>query len=296
MAAKKTNESLAGLLSPSQELYFKNELEQMAEAYYEYLRSPLSTADIIYSQQDMIDSYGRELAKVENLINKGLLQGEFIADKVSESQPMLKPKIGMRRLPDFLTHWHLADVYDLVLSKNDIKVWKAKDYDILMGIEIAQCRALHNYKKSLEEKLSKLHSSKTQKRDVDIEITSFEWIAGKDKLHRLYEKLKEAKIIDCEQAPFAQAFNKSKLKDMLNIKWLLRGQNGQVSKFSLFYFLEELQNRKFISAYEGAGMSDRIQKIFTDYKGRQLNNLKQSKINIAKKADKMKIDNILKSL
>jgi len=190
MAKQKANESSFGPLELTQnEQGFKKELEAMADSYYQYLMLPLFTTGELFSDSASMDIFIRELAKADSLLNKGeTLALGFIADTI-DSPFVPKPKIGMRRLPDFFIKDHkIYDANIWVISKNEIKVWAEKDYDILYGIAISQCKAIRKYKETLEEKIKVLKSPKLAR---ERNATGLTWNSSRIELMDIFHMMAE---------------------------------------------------------------------------------------------------------
>ena len=271
---------------------FKQELEQMAEAYYDYLVTPLFFQVAVWHHNDgALTVFKRELEKVNSLVETGELRTSFIAEKVLDDATL--PRIGARQLPVLFSRGHaISEVYDLVLSNKDTVVWKKRGYDIILEIEIAQCRALHRYKQALEARVKEANAKVKR----DYRILSFKWLNGTDKLDKLYQVLTNENIIECKKDTFRTAFSNSQLNEPLNIWWILGTKGKYTNKAALFYLLDELAEKGYIHQFEQTGLIKTIENIFCNKDGKALENLGQSRANTAKGPAKQKIDRVINSL
>ena len=97
------------------------------------------------------------------------------------------------------------------------------------------------------------------------------------KLFSLLIKAKPSPIIEATEEEFINAFTGKKVEKGVN--WLILGKNKQISKTSLFYFIENLQ-RKHLKVRLSDNISNYIKYVFRDSKGEELKNLKQTKSSI----------------
>lgn len=167
MAAQKESENFS-LLSQTEQ-GCKKELREMEVAYYDYLVLPLSTLEAIHTNPDRRVMFERELVKVQQLTNGESNHSPFIGDIITENASDEKPKLGKRPLPPFFRNGQrISHIYDLLLSNRAIKIWEQKNFDILMGIEIAQCKAIKRYEQVLKEKIAELKTEIIESPEFDI--------------------------------------------------------------------------------------------------------------------------------
>lgn len=92
------------------------------------------------------------------------------------------------------------------------------------------------------------------------------------KLHRLLQT--DYKLIDSTIGEFLNAFSNNEVK--YGIKWLGIGKNTKTTKYSLFYFINQLQKQNFILDVK-KDYNKKIQYVFRDKDGNFLENVRQSK-------------------
>jgi hypothetical protein len=174
----------------------------MAESYYKYLTIPLNSLEIIRSE-NAAEYYKEEVNNVDSLLKKGA-RFRPIVDSY-ESYIVLQPKIGQRGLPKLFGGDELAAVNKLLVFKNEFAEWKERSFDILLQIQIAQCKALIKYKYFLEGKLSHLSSKKSSHKSA---VKVFNWRGDIKQLKTLYKELIDGGFIICESfAVFKLLFN-----------------------------------------------------------------------------------------
>ncbi len=117
-------------------------------------------------------------------------------------------------------------------------------------------------------------------------------------IEKLYTELTTHKpnpIIECHKEDFINAFTGKEVKE--GIKWLIVGKNKQISKPSIFHFIDKLINLGFISASILNDYNKYVKYIFRDSNGNELKNIKQSKLDFSDTPQGSSlIDNILHSL
>lgn len=82
-------------------------------------------------------------------------------------------------------------------------------------------------------------------------------------------------VIQCSQDEFIDAFSQRKV--IHGIKWLLKGKNGNVSKSTLFYFVNYLIDENFIDTIQPTELNKRVEYVFRDNHGNIFKNIRQSK-------------------
>lgn len=87
--------------------------------------------------------------------------------------------------------------------------------------------------------------------------------------------VKSPPIIQCTEEEFINAFNQNKVEK--GIKWLLIGKNNLVSKSSLIYFINYLNDQSYINTVSSTELNKKIEYVFRDDKGNVLKNIRQSK-------------------
>ena len=112
------------------------------------------------------------------------------------------------------------------------------------------------------------------------------------KLHRLLQN--DYKLIDSTVGEFLNAFSNNEVRD--GIKWLGIGKNAKTTKYSLFYFINQLQKQNFILDVK-KGYNKKIQYVFRDKDGNFLEHVRQSKSAFLKGSSTYdEIDDIIRQL
>jgi hypothetical protein len=102
-------------------------------------------------------------------------------------------------------------------------------------------------------------------------------------------------LIECSKEDFINAFTKRKISD--GIKWLVKGDNKQISKSSLLYFVSRLIEEGLIVEIETKVFNKTIEYLFRDSFGEILKNIKQTKsTSSVNPAQKNRIDSIINSI
>lgn len=272
----------------------RDELELMAEAYYNYLILPLATASILFKTTQILEI---EIGKVDTLIlNIGTPRSGFIAEGITLNQFKLLPRVGQRRLPKiFQDAGLMGEVFALISTNKAYDAWKDNDFDILLGIYIAQCMALVRYKEKLQKMI--LEHKSNLVRESQPRFDFFKWNGTPEQLDRLYLGLRK-EIIECTKEEFLMAFSNIPIKSPLKIKWRLLGKNGRVSKVSILFFLDKLMKKGLIPNLNNTPLFNIIERVFVDLNDKHVVNLKQSykTSGNAKKSDQTMIEDIIDAL
>ena len=282
-----------GLETQLEDGEMRAELELISELYAKYLAIPLTAATEL--SDSAFEQYERELQIVKNILNSGnSVEPLLIHNQQEILRKMLRPKIGQRRLPDLFNGDGIAQTNRLVSVSDWFDVWRQSDFDIYLQLEIAQCRALIIYRHKLEQTIQQLQANNHKEQ---LDVKAFNWVSDKSKIQKLFRKLSESGIIDCSQGDFSLCFGGDIIDASTHkIKWLLTSKNGEVSKASLFYFIHLLRDSKLLTSPHENFQNKTIERLFTDAKGNQLKNLKQSKANSPKGADQMLLAEIVRSI
>jgi HPt (histidine-containing phosphotransfer) domain-containing protein len=268
------------------------ELELISDLYVAYLSMPLKSASEL--SDSAIEQYEKELQIVQNILNSGNSAEPLLINNQQELlRKMLMPKIGQRRLPDLFRGDGISKTNRLVNVGHWFDVWRDSDFDIYFQLEIAQCRALTKYKQQLEDTIKELNNAGRRPA-----IRTFNWYEeDKKNIRKLFKTLMEKGIIDSSESDFIECFGNREINDSKpKVKWLLTSKNGEVSKASLFYFIELLRQKKLITSPGTNIQNKTIEKLFTDANGKPLKNLKQSKYNPPKAADRESLEEIVKAI
>ncbi len=118
----------------------------------------------------------------------------------------------------------------------------------------------------------------------------------KSRIKTFYNLLiEQPSMINCSIDEFNKAFSGQELE--YGIEWLVLAKNKFVSKVSLFYMIDELISKDFISRSILNDLNKYVSYVFRDDKGSQLKNLKQSKSTYSQSVTlKDRIDTIISSL
>ena len=118
----------------------------------------------------------------------------------------------------------------------------------------------------------------------------------KNKIDSLFNLLTESPpLISCTKNEFRIAFTSKRVT--ARIKWLYIGKNKQISKVSLFYFVEQLIDKSFLSKNIISDLNKYVYNVFSDSNGLSLRNLKQSKATLFNnQPQKNRIDSIISQL
>jgi hypothetical protein len=286
------NQSKNGLEMELDDRSLNRELELMGEIYARYLSIPLTSATEL--SDNAVEQYTKELSIVNNILDSGSSSEPLLISNIHEKiRSKISPKIGQRRLPEFFRSDGIAHTHRLISITNGFDVLKEGDFDIYLQLEIAQCKALLTYRKQLEEKIKSLSSNVNE----GLAIKAFNWTSDKSKIQKLFRLLSDGGIIECSQHTFCNCFGNNPIDASTpKIKWLLTSKNGDVSKVSLFYFLYLLRENKLVTSPHQNHQNKTIERLFADAKGNSLKNLKQSKANSAKGADRELIAEIIRSI
>jgi hypothetical protein len=92
------------------------------------------------------------------------------------------------------------------------------------------------------------------------------------KLHKLLQS--DYKLIDSSVGEFINAFTGNEIR--VGIRWLGIGKNAKTTKYSLFYFIDQLEQQNFIHDIK-KGYNKKIEYVFRDKDGNFLENVRQSK-------------------
>ena len=116
------------------------------------------------------------------------------------------------------------------------------------------------------------------------------------KIEKLYTLLTETPaIIESTKEEFIKAFNGEELES--GIYWLVKARNKLTSKTTLFYFIEELINKNYLSRSIIPDINKYVKYVFRDDLGKELKNLKQSKSTVSQKVTSQdRIDTIISQL
>ena len=114
---------------------------------------------------------------------------------------------------------------------------------------------------------------------------SYSWdsINETDKINlisSLYNLLKDYKIIDSSLGEFINAFTNGEVTN--GIKWLVKGKNRSTNKYSIFYFIDQLQSEAYIEDINPNDYNKKIEYVFRDKDGKGLLNIRQSKSDFIK--------------
>jgi hypothetical protein len=163
---------------------------------------------------------------------------------------------------------------------------------------------LNQIKEFLKESVNTPKEGNKATKNVKAEkkIKRFKWLNNfNENMLLLYSSLESEKLIQTDFNTFCKAFDNTDINSPLNIKWLVIGKNKDKDKSSLFYLIEQLEEKKFIeedlSPNHGL-LYKRIRKTFVDKDGNPFQNLPESK----KQAEKSRpekgdiIDSIIKKL
>jgi hypothetical protein len=111
----------------------------------------------------------------------------------------------------------------------------------------------------------------------------------------LYNLLKNKRIIDSSLGEFTNAFTNGEVTN--GIKWLVKGKNDDTNKYSIFYFINQLQSQNYIEDINPIDYNRKIEYVFRDLDGKRLINIRQSKSNFLKGSySYSNIDDILSQL
>lgn len=127
---------------------------------------------------------------------------------------------------------------------------------------------------------------------------SWDFINETDRINlisKLYNLLKDYKIIDSSHGEFINAFTNGEVTN--GIKWLIKGKNTSTNKFSIFYFIDQLQSEGYIEDINPNDYNKKIEYVFRDKDGKGLQNIRQSKSDFLKGSySYIYIDEILSQL
>jgi hypothetical protein len=289
---RKATESKSGIFVSAaieDEKAFISELDSITESYYIYFSQGFDVLKgIFYSNNEgAVESLKKEISVIHSF-----LEGKQTVDKlIIQSMRGTYPKYGKRRLPEVKNNITIAQVYKHILSKSEVEIWKYNQFEILQEIAIAKCTALIRYEKLIKEQIKLIQNKEDEKQT----ISTFHWISDSNKLKKLYRLLTEQQIIGCTADDFETAFS-GKSNKQPHIKWLLTSKNSLISKKSIFNFIYKLMEKGFISKVNERILNKVIESIFTDNKGQQLKNLRQSNSPIINKSDDDLITKVISEL
>jgi hypothetical protein len=164
------------------------ELIEMKEAYLTYLTYPISYIQDAH-RTGAKNTLEREHQKVSQLLFGEASCRKFIAETLDVAE---MPPYRRHRLPALIKNCEVVsnskEVIDLgqafILSK-----WQRNNYDMLLGIEFAQCLALISYKERLEAEIKSL------KQDADSSPShKLIWNGSYDMLRKIFIRLSESKM------------------------------------------------------------------------------------------------------
>lgn len=135
----------------------------------------------------------------------------------------------------------------------------------------------------------------------DYSTDSFHWDSfnaeeTKPVLKKLYSLLTTSPpLIECSETDFINAFTMRKVTH--GIKWLVSGKNNKISKSSLFYFIDRLNDDGYISLVPKNQLNKKTEYLFRDSLGANLKNIRQSRNTATSNpAQRDRIDFILNNL
>ncbi|WP_077413874.1 hypothetical protein [Chryseobacterium sp. JV274] len=274
--------------------FIKNGKEKF-EGYIETIDS--SKGIIIYLNSYHEDgAKGTSIASFESTLTN-ILRAEFQKSKSLIDDFVLN---NSDKYLQYLYHQQKTLQYLINRGKSEIMVFPVL-LNLILGVQrYINEKYLYNQEKKINVDLSNLDTDQlsaflefsnletvdiSNKKDYinpeDYSALSFSWDSLDhsqriDQLTHLYSLLTaNPPVIQCSQDEFINAFSQRKV--IHGIKWLLKGKNGDVSKSTLFYFVDFLNRESYINTVPYSELNKRIEYIFRDNKGEVLKNLRQSK-------------------
>jgi hypothetical protein len=166
-------------------------MQEMSAAYLRYLTLPLKALRIIYPP----DAYKEMLIQEKRKIFRHLNGGGYM--KLMTEVPLNPnetPILNNQRYPQiFRDSKRMSFVSEIARAKQERvqQFWAENNYDLIMGIELAQCKAIHEYMKRIDAEI--LNEAPINRKDILLPIDE---IRNDDKRIKIDLDKREALLSD----------------------------------------------------------------------------------------------------
>lgn len=283
---KSTAESPFGFL----EWYLRKQIDLDLKEFYINI-----TEETYYNEVKDIDEETHKI-KVLNTIHRDEIDSEYLTYTFEGFiRHKLIPEIEyIVRLLEFEFQKRFSDKKELMGYADFLRI---KIKHIQSQPSFKHFPFLKTYTTKIEDTINRYSSKmKTYSFTPSFNLLAQTEIEQKDKIDKLYELLTEApSLINCTRSEFSSAFSGGEI--IYGVHWLVIGKNKNVSKTSLFYFIDKLIDEKHLDRDALNYLNKMVSYTFRDNYGKELQNLKQSKATIYNNpAQKDRIDRIISSL